>query len=35
VQGQVVIYNGRIIGDVIDADTTNPPCEYHWHLKKE
>jgi hypothetical protein len=35
VQGQVVIYNGRIIGDVIDADTTNPPCGYHWHLKKE
>ena len=39
VRGEVVIYNGRIIGDVIDADvtnnTTNPPCEYHWHLKKE
>jgi hypothetical protein len=34
-QGKVVIYNGRIIGDVIDGDVTNPPCEYHWHLKKE
>jgi hypothetical protein len=39
VRGEVVIYNGRIVGDVIDADVTNntanPPCEYHWHLKKE
>ena len=32
--GNVVRYHGRIIGDVIDADVTNPPCEYHWHLKK-
>jgi hypothetical protein len=39
VRGEVVIYNGRIIGNVIDVDvinnTTDPPCEYHWHLKKE
>ena len=33
--GAVVRYHGRIIGDVMDADVTNPPCEYHWHLKKE
>jgi hypothetical protein len=26
---------GRIIGDVIEADVNNPPCEYHWHLKKQ
>jgi len=26
---------GRIIGDVIEADVNNPPCEYHWRLKKE
>ena len=35
--GDIVHYHGRIIGDVMDADVTNnnPPCEYHWHLKKE
>jgi hypothetical protein len=33
--GAVVHYHGRIIGDVMDADVSNPPCEYHWHLKKE
>ena len=27
-------YHGRIIGDVMDADAENPPCEYHWHLIK-
>jgi hypothetical protein len=32
--GRVVYYHGRIIGDVMDADVKNPPCEYHWHLKK-
>ena len=32
--GHVVHYHGRIIGDVMDADIENPPCEYHWHLKK-
>ena len=30
----VVQYHGLIIGDVMDADIENPPCEYHWHLKK-
>lgn len=33
-----VAYQGRIVGDVIEADVTNylsnPPCEYRWHLKK-
>jgi hypothetical protein len=33
--GAVVHYHGRIVGDVIDADASNPPCEYHWHLKKQ
>jgi hypothetical protein len=33
--GAVVHYHGRIIGDVIEANAENPPCEYHWHLKKE
>jgi hypothetical protein len=32
--GRVVYYHGRIIGDVMDADVENTPCEYHWHLKK-
>jgi hypothetical protein len=37
--GAVVHYHGRIVGSVIEADVadyaTNPPCEHHWHLKKE
>jgi len=33
--GATVDIVGRIDGDVIDADVTNPPCEQHWHLKKE
>ena len=33
--GAVAHYHGRIIGDVIDGDTENPDCKYHWHLKKE
>ena len=33
--GHAVHYHGRIVGEVIDADAQNPPCEYHWHLKKE
>ena len=35
VDGDTVHVVGRITGDVIDADVTNPPCEYHWHLKKK
>jgi hypothetical protein len=26
---------GRINGDVIDADVINGPCTHHWHLIKE
>ena len=33
--GRTVHYHGRIVGDIIDADAENPPCEYHWHLKKQ
>jgi hypothetical protein len=33
--GDVVDIRGRIVGDVLDADVSNPPCEHHWHLKKE
>ena len=33
--GAVVHYHGRIVGDVIDVDVTNPPCEYHWRLKRQ
>src|SRR5262249_29721598 len=37
--GGIVRYHGRIVGNVMDADVSNyatdPPCEHHWHLKKE
>ena len=33
--GATVDIWGRVIGDGIEADITNPPCEHHWHLKKE
>lgn len=33
--GAIVHYHGRIVGNVIDADAENLPCEYHWHLTKE
>jgi hypothetical protein len=33
--GAVVHYHGRIVGDAIEADVDEPPCEYHWHLKKD
>jgi hypothetical protein len=32
--GAYVIIRGRIVGDVLDADVTQNPCAYHWHLKK-
>jgi hypothetical protein len=32
-------YHGRVIGEVMDADftdyATDPPCEYHRHLRKK
>ena len=34
IDGETVTIHGRITGDVLDADVTNPPCEHHWHLKK-
>jgi hypothetical protein len=33
--GAVVQYHGHVAGDVMDVDVDNPPCEYHWRLKKE
>ena len=35
VDGDTVHVVGRITGDVIEADVNNPPCEFHWHLKKQ
>ena len=32
--GAVVIIQGRIVGDVIEADVADSDCEHHWHLKK-
>jgi hypothetical protein len=32
--GDAVTIQGRVTGGFLDADVTNPPCEYHWHLKK-
>ena len=32
--GDSVTIQGRITGGVLAVDVTNPPCEYHWHLKK-
>ena len=33
--GTNVHYHGRVIEDIIEADVTDPSCEYHWHLKKQ
>ena len=32
--GHISHHHGRIIGDIMDVDTDNPDCEYHWHLKR-
>ena len=32
--GSSVLMQGRIVGDVLDADVTNRACEHHWHLKR-
>jgi hypothetical protein len=32
--GDAVFIRGRVVGDVLDADVTNGPCEHHWHLTK-
>ena len=34
VGGSVVDIHGRVVGNVLDADVTNAPCEHHWHLEK-
>jgi outer membrane receptor protein involved in Fe transport len=31
--GAVVVIRGRIVGNTLDADVTNGPCQHHWHLK--
>jgi hypothetical protein len=28
------LIQGRIVGNVLDADITDGPCEHHWHLTK-
>jgi len=33
--GATVNIVGHITGDVLEADVTNPPCEQHWHLKRQ
>ena len=33
--GRTVGIRGRIIGNAIDADVINAPCEYHWHVEKK
>ena len=32
--GAVVTIRGRIVGNTLDADVVNGPCEHHWHLQK-
>ena len=32
--GTAASIKGRVTGDEIEADVTNPPCEHHWHLTK-
>ena len=32
--GAFVNIQGRVIGDLIEADVINPPCEHHWQLRK-
>ena len=33
--GSFVLMQGRIVGNVLEADVTNGPCEHHWHLTKK
>jgi hypothetical protein len=35
VGGSSVLIQGRIIGDLLDADVSDNTCEHHWHLKKD
>jgi hypothetical protein len=34
-RGGAVLIQGRIVGNVLDADVTDGPCEHHWHLTKQ
>jgi hypothetical protein len=33
--GGMVLIEGRIVGDMLEADVINGPCEHHWRLKKD
>jgi hypothetical protein len=35
ISGGAVLIQGHIVGNVLDADVTNGPCEHHWHLTKK
>jgi hypothetical protein len=35
IEGGSVMIEGRIVGNVLDADVVNAPCEHHWHLTKK
>jgi hypothetical protein len=35
VDGTAVHVVGRITEGIIEADVDNPPCEHHWHMKKQ
>jgi hypothetical protein len=32
--GWAVFVQGRIVGDVLEADVSSRACEHHWHLKR-
>jgi hypothetical protein len=32
--GASVLIRGRIVGDVLEADVSDGPCEHHWHLTR-
>ena len=32
--GAAVLIQGRVVGDVLEADVTNGPCEHHWRLTR-
>jgi hypothetical protein len=32
--GNTVHFHGRIVGNILDANVSNPDCAYHWHLTK-
>jgi hypothetical protein len=32
--GAFVNIKGRVVGNSLEADVVNPPCQHHWRLKK-